>query len=260
MLGKYPTPSYKTGFASCAEESEFPELWQGLLLANAPILGIVNNGRYNNAFPSFKLPYSTKVGTEDNNTGVRCWSVGPLGVGFYSNNTYAHCYIASTTSLPAITAGWMMGYYHFLGREVNAGTFFGIGGANTNAYFASTGTSATVRLNAAYYQPSVNIPLLQPIVLAMEWTGSVVSFWSGEAVNKFGSTNICNGGVFTASGNYVAYPRGLLYSTMAGLGQFNTQLLTEPLAPFIPRRRLFAVPSIVTPYRCRNIIIGGHIY
>jgi hypothetical protein len=255
-LGTYSRhrkPSLTTGYASCANESKYPELWKGLVGAWIPMLGNVN-GTILDVSHKRNISVGTSItdwGVDSfgsyirsvPNTGKTPIPLMPLawnaGHPFTLHSVFTKTTGTSNYLLAAWSANWSTdypGFEMFLGA---GGTLrFIIGAAATADAQRSIGTIIT------------NIPYAGTII----YNGNIAKGylngkWGVDSAPIIMGTHTCRFTLYNVdplaasfSGNYAHYGKSyatFLWDRTISLGDM-AHLVSDPLAPFYLRNRIFA--------------------
>jgi hypothetical protein len=233
-------PSYNQGFASCAAESEHPEVWR----ASTSLWLLTRPFKKNDIIKDLVQNYNAVLSVEDNGaTPVSAMS--PMGwSGFNSEITYPRPLCSVNRPIPA-AAGWMFSA-GWITATNNYGGFICSGSSYTNSVsiqYANTGAvqlwvGGNVRASIA------NAAAVNAFhVAAGQWSAAQSVLWvddlrvagAGALPGGVGTTIIGRG---LGSPNYAL--NGIFCLAGVGLGTFPQVLLRDPFAPFRLRRRVFA--------------------
>jgi hypothetical protein len=240
----YP-PSFKQGFARCAAERAYPDLWRGLVGAWAPMLGVTGN----------RLPDWS--GYRRNGSVVNgVWAAGPAGVGVYcTGGNYCSTAPASlnvaagdfTVAILFRPRTWPGAYTALVDK--------GHSDAREFALFATTGGDLNYySIGGIYGDCSIATSMTAGglWMLTVTRRGTAVSFYvNGRITGQLSSSGVAatgdamdlgynssGGGVHGDADYYCNYLWNRAISTAEAL-----QLYADPYALFVPRRHAYGSAS-----------------
>lgn len=255
MTDHLSPPSYANGFARCAAESAYPELWSGIIGAWVPALGNTQNKGIEN-FGPYGLRNSAQ-------TGSPTWVMNQYGPAkYYGTGAYDTLGV-----MPAISVGWMLllakipadigfavfGQYYGEGFSLWSGgnpRLLFAGGIAADSGITVTGTEGCIPYFATWDRVTASIGWkgYAAGVYRQFITASSAGSFAGAAAMRLGTNEAAVNASFSLA--------------MIGSGKLSQQLIDDPLAPFRAFRRkwwpVVAGGTLAASSRRLRLICSGY--